>query len=111
MTTPQVIIIVKRTSYTEAQKRATQKWNQAHPEKLREYRMRTYYKKREQERDFVELARLSEAAVHPEFRKKRHYVRRSKTSSSVESSPTCVIQTEPEQCVVALQLEESAASY
>ena len=78
METPQVIVIIKRTGYTEAQKRATYKWNQKNVEKMREYRMRTYYKRKEASQDLCELGKLVEAVSHPEFRKKRAYTRRSK---------------------------------
>lgn len=76
MTEP--VIIVIRSGYTEAQKRATYKWNQKNPDKLREYRSRTYLKRKEASQDLCELGKLVDAVSHPEFRKKRAYTRRSK---------------------------------
>lgn len=78
MTDP--VIIVIRSGYTEAQKRATYKWNQKNPDKIREYRARTYIKRREKKdslKDICELGKLVDAVCHPEFRKKRAYRRKS----------------------------------
>lgn len=71
-------IIVIRSGYTEAQKRATYKWNQKNAEKVREYRARTYLKRKAASQDLCELGKLVDAVSHPEFRKKRAYTRRSK---------------------------------
>lgn len=61
------IIIVIRSGYTEAQKRATYKWNAANPDKVRASRMRQYYRQKETNQPLYELSHLVDAVSFREY--------------------------------------------
>ena len=56
MTEP--IIIYIKTGYTDAQKRATYKWNEKNREKVNSIRMKSYYRLKEQRTTFLEMVGL-----------------------------------------------------
>jgi hypothetical protein len=60
-------VIVIRTSYTEAQKRATYKWNQKNMDKVRASRIRHYYRQKETNQPLYELSHLLEAVSFREY--------------------------------------------
>lgn len=60
-------IVIIRTSYTEAQKRATYKWNQKNMDKVRATRVRCYYRQKERNKDLSELAGLVDAISFREY--------------------------------------------
>lgn len=111
MSTPQVIII--RTSYTEAQKRATCKWLASHPEKVKEYRKTTYERRKarrqEEMGEFINLTNLCWAVEYPEYHPKRKYERKKITLPPIVKrekvgtvyDPLSVTPTEQEQSVVS----------
>jgi hypothetical protein len=58
-TQPTIVYIIKRTSYTEAQKRATYKYMEKHKEELSQKNKVKYQNKIKPVRDaFMELARI-----------------------------------------------------
>lgn len=77
--TSQPTVIIIRTGYTEAQKRASYKWRALNPEKVSEGNKRYQAKlkvNREQVKPFTELCDMRMAIFHPEFKAKRKYVRK-----------------------------------
>ena len=70
-------IIVIRSSYTEAQKRASYKWNQMNQERVREYKRKHYELSKNRSQPFHELCAMFPALEHPEFKAKRKYTRRT----------------------------------
>lgn len=71
---PAVIII--RTSYTEAQKRASYKWRSLNPDKVAKGNRVYQSKLKEKMAPFTELCDMRLAIQHPEFKPKRKYVRK-----------------------------------
>jgi hypothetical protein len=65
MSSPTIIVI--RSGYTEAQKRASMKWRELNPDKVREARMRQYYRQKETNQPLYELSRLLEAVSFREY--------------------------------------------
>ena len=55
------------SSYTDAQKRATDKWNKKNWDKVLAAERERYYKRKERLYDFFQLAKLIEAVRHKEF--------------------------------------------
>lgn len=66
-------IIVIRSSYTEAQKRASYKWNQYNRDRVREYKRKYYESTKNRSQPFNELCAMSYAIDHPEYKAKRKY--------------------------------------
>jgi len=67
MVEPIVIEKIVYSSYTPAQKRATEKWNKANWNKVLEAERLRYQRRRERLREFLELAQLVRATEHPEY--------------------------------------------
>jgi len=79
MSQPIIIERVVYSSYTEAQKRATDKWNRKNWNKVLENERLRYHRRREQLREFLELTNLTKAIEHPEYARlppKRKYHRK-----------------------------------
>jgi hypothetical protein len=71
-----VIVIIKRTGYTEAQKRASYKWRSLNREKVAEGNRRYQLRLKERTSPFLELCNMVQSVFHPEFKKKRAYTRK-----------------------------------
>ena len=56
--TPEEKVIIKYSSYTPAQKRATQKYRQNNKEKVNEQRKKYYQARKEKDPDFLEYKRI-----------------------------------------------------
>lgn len=74
MTTP--ITIIVRSSYTEAQKRASYKWNAANVEKVKEMRRNYHQSVKNRSQPFYNLCKMIDALNHPEWKPKRKYTKR-----------------------------------
>lgn len=68
--------IVVYSSYTEAQKRASEKWNRANWERVKELERLRYKHRVDEMLPFYELAGMMKAIVHPEYKPRRPYRRR-----------------------------------
>lgn len=71
-----VITVIVRSSYTEAQKRASYKWNQTNQDRVKGYRKKYYDLVKTRSKPFHELCDMIVAINHPEFKPKRKYIRR-----------------------------------
>ena len=67
MSQPIVIERIIYRSYTEAQKRATEKWNKKNWDKVLANERTRYHRRKENLREFLELASLTKATEHPEY--------------------------------------------
>lgn len=65
--TENIKIVVIRSSYTDAQKRATYKWISKNMDKVRANRVRYYYKEKERNRPLAELSGLVDAVSFREY--------------------------------------------
>ena len=71
--TPEEKVIIKYSSYTPAQKRATQKYRQNNKEKVNEQRKKYYLSRKEKDPQFLEYKRI----------KAKEYYQRKKASKEV----------------------------
>jgi hypothetical protein len=67
MSTPLIIERIIYRSYTQAQKRATDKWNKANWDRVLANERGRYYRRKEQNKPFIELTNLVKAIEHPEY--------------------------------------------
>jgi len=67
MSQPIIVERIVYSSYTDAQKRATEKWNKKNWNKVLENERLRYHRRREQLREFLELTSLVRATEHPEY--------------------------------------------
>ena len=74
--TSQPTVIIIRSSYTAAQKRASYKWRSLNPDKVAEGNRAYQSKLKEKMAPFIELCDMRMAVYHPEFKQKRRYVRK-----------------------------------
>lgn len=68
--------VVVYRSYTEAQKRASEKWNRANWERVKELERLRYKRRVEDMLPFYELSGMVKAIAHPEYKARRPYRRR-----------------------------------
>ena len=84
--TPEEKVIIKYSSYTPAQKRATQKYRQNNKEKVNEQRKKYYQARKEKDPDFLEYKRQ---------KAKEYYQRKKNNKEQLEEIKEEFLQAEP----------------
>lgn len=75
-------VIIKYSSYTEAQKRATQKYRQNNKDKINEQRKKYYNERKEKDPDFLKYKR----------EKAKEYYQKKKTNTKINNEESMNIQ-------------------